>query len=660
MNFQLLQLIVWPKNAEFPPRPVDFKPGKLNVITGASRTGKSAIIPIIDYCLASGDCLIPIDTIRDYASWYGIVIQTDHEQVLLARRVPIGNQVSNDYYLMRSDIISIPLVITEKNETTDGIKNYLNTISGVPYFSLDGEEDKRGYNARLSFRDLMALVFQSQDIVANQNILFYKTHAHEHREKLRNWFPFILGAENIETLKARQRIQVIEKRLNQLRREFDKTKAISSAWKANMEGHLRVAKEYGLLQEENLENADPETLLNMARQILLVIPEHSLTEFKDVDTANKNIADLEAEERYLSAQIGIVKKRLSDVKRLSSGLTDYESSIRKRVDRLHISKWLTDVSTETSSCPACGSSEHPHGKAELSKIAAVFSNIEQQSKTLAEVPTSFSREEQRLNQELESLIENKKDFQRRFDLIMQTNNEARAEFQRRKNMYLFLGNMQASLKTFESLVDGGDLQTEITLLENEYRELLATINEHTVAARIEAATTRISQGMLNHLKTLDVESKYREVAPRFDTKDLNISVLSNDNHWHYLAQVGSASNWVSFHLALMCALQEYFLSQPISCVPSFVIFDQPSQVYFPKLKRNETLNEIDPQFLDEDVEAVKGMFKTIADSILAKNGKWQTIILDHADDTIYGDIEGIHEVEIWRDGNKLIPEVWYS
>jgi hypothetical protein len=660
MNFQLLQLIIWPKNAEFPPRPVNFQPGMLNVITGASRTGKSAIIPIIDYCLASGDCSIPIDTIRDFASWYGIVFQTDHEQVLLARSVPIGNQVSNDFYLLRSAIVSVPLIIPDKNETSDGIKNYLNTVSGVPYFNLDGEEDKKAYTARLSFRDLMALVFQSQDIVANQNILFYKTHAHEHREKLRNWFPFILGAENVDTLKARQRIQVIEKRLNQLRREFDKTKAVSSAWKANMEGHLRVAKEYGLLQEENLQNADPESLLNMARQILQVIPEHSLTEFKDIDTANKNIADLEAEERYLSAQIGLVKKRLSDVKRLSTGLTDYESSVRKRVDRLQISKWLEDVSTETSSCPACGSEDHPNGKAELRKIAAVFSTIEQQSKTLAEVPTSFSREEQRLNQELETLIDNKKDFQRRFDLIMQTNSEARAEFQRRKNMYLFLGNMQASLATFESLVDGGELQTEIALLEKEYSDLLATINEHTVRARIDAATARIAQGVLRHLKTLDVESKYREVAPRFDTKDLNVSVLSNDNHWHYLGQVGSASNWVSFHLALMCALQEYFLSQPLSCVPSFVIFDQPSQVYFPKLKRNQIPTENDLQFPDEDVEAVKGMFRTIADSIRTTNGRWQSIILDHADDTIYGDIEGVHEVEVWRDGNKLIPEVWYS
>ncbi|MCR4293549.1 MAG: hypothetical protein NUV76_11815 [Candidatus Kuenenia sp.] len=84
MQFQILKLIVWPKSKEFAPRIVPFEPGKVNVITGASRTGKSAIIPIIDYCLASSDCFIPIDTIRDYSSWYGIVFQTEIEQILIS------------------------------------------------------------------------------------------------------------------------------------------------------------------------------------------------------------------------------------------------------------------------------------------------------------------------------------------------------------------------------------------------------------------------------------------------------------------------------------------------------------------------------------------------------------------------------------------------
>ena len=49
MNMKIRKLIIWPKNSAFPPREVKFELNKVNVITGASRTGKSAIIPIIDY-----------------------------------------------------------------------------------------------------------------------------------------------------------------------------------------------------------------------------------------------------------------------------------------------------------------------------------------------------------------------------------------------------------------------------------------------------------------------------------------------------------------------------------------------------------------------------------------------------------------------------------
>ena len=74
MTFQIKKLILWPKKEGKSVRTVDFALNKVNVITGDSRTGKSAIVPIIDYCLASSDCLIPRDIIRDNVTWYGLLV----------------------------------------------------------------------------------------------------------------------------------------------------------------------------------------------------------------------------------------------------------------------------------------------------------------------------------------------------------------------------------------------------------------------------------------------------------------------------------------------------------------------------------------------------------------------------------------------------------
>ena len=60
MKFYIDSILLWPKKANLTYRRVKFEPDKINIITGASRTGKSAIIPIIDYCLGSGKCTIPV------------------------------------------------------------------------------------------------------------------------------------------------------------------------------------------------------------------------------------------------------------------------------------------------------------------------------------------------------------------------------------------------------------------------------------------------------------------------------------------------------------------------------------------------------------------------------------------------------------------------
>ena len=660
MHFQLLKLVIWPRDTQFAPRIVEFTPGVLNVITGTSRTGKSAIIPIIDYCLASSDCFIPIDTIRDHASWYGVVFQTESGEILLARGVPKGNKASIEFFILQASTVSIPPVINEPNEKIDGIKNILNTLSSVPYFSLEGNNNQKAYQARLGFRDLMALVFQTQGIVANQNILFYKTHKHAHRERLRNWFPFILGAENIVILQARQRLQEVEQQLKQLDRELEKAKTHSSSWMNNMLGHLRVASEYGLLDEEIGDTAVPGELLIAAKRLIEDIPDHTNTRADNVHTSTSELARLEIEEDRISTDIGLVKRRLNTLKRLKSGFLDYGNAVRRRVDRLHISQWLEDISKESQSCPACGSSDHPRSTLELMKISEAFKEYENESKRLEVIPTSFSREEGSLSSELDSLLKVQKAHQGRYDLLVARDSKAQEEFQRRKNMFLFLGHLKASVETFESLGDGGEFRADISRLEIEQERLKKIVDIAGVKKRVKAATLQISQSILNHLKTLDVEDKYRKTAPNFDVEDLNISVLSTDGNWHYLAEVGSASNWVAFHLALFCSLQEYFTGQKTSSVPSFVIFDQPSQVYFPKVKRESEEQDDDPKYEDEDVNAVTQMFKTVADSIIAKNGAWQGIILDHAERNIYGKIEGVYEVEELQGGDKLIPEEWYT
>ncbi len=136
MKFSINSVILWARKTEFGFRNVKFRPDKINIITGASRTGKSAIIPIIDYCLGSAKCTIPVDTIRNACAWFGVLIDLEDEQMLLCRREP-GNQASTgDMFISRSKIITIPETITANSNVTE-VKNILNELFSISFFELD-------------------------------------------------------------------------------------------------------------------------------------------------------------------------------------------------------------------------------------------------------------------------------------------------------------------------------------------------------------------------------------------------------------------------------------------------------------------------------------------------------------------------------------------
>ena len=93
------------------------------------------------------------------------------------------------------------------------------------------------------------------------------------------------------------------------------------------------------------------------------------------------------------------------------------------------------------------------------------------------------------------------------------------------------------------------------------------------------------------------------------------------------------------------------------------MFDQPSQVYFPKRivarpedQKDEEVEE--PQLQDEDVDAVRQAFEVMGRVALDAKGGLQLIVLDHASRDVWGDIDGVVGLPEWRNGVKLVPMAW--
>src|SRR5690606_34374150 len=128
-------------------------------------------------------------TIRKYCEWFGIVIATAQGDKLLARREPGAQRSTDDMYLLEAtQITDIPWRIA-KNTNADAVKRLLDELAGLSRLNFSGSDESIGFDGRPSFRDLAAFTFQPQNVVANPDVLFFKTNTYEHREKLRKIFP---------------------------------------------------------------------------------------------------------------------------------------------------------------------------------------------------------------------------------------------------------------------------------------------------------------------------------------------------------------------------------------------------------------------------------------------------------------------------------------
>lgn len=214
MHFQVLRIVLWPSKPGLSARVVPLEPGCVNVISGASRTGKSAIIPIIDYCLGADRCAIPVETIRNACSWFGVVVQTDEGQKLYARRGPGNQRSTGEMCTIEGAKVQIPETVEALQEqatktNADNIKNRLDELAGLSRLSFDIDGSGAGFKRRPSFRDLMAFTFQPQNIVANPDVLFFKADTFEHREKLKTIFPYVLGAVSPQVLAAQHECEAV-------------------------------------------------------------------------------------------------------------------------------------------------------------------------------------------------------------------------------------------------------------------------------------------------------------------------------------------------------------------------------------------------------------------------------------------------------------------
>lgn len=655
MNFRISKIILWPKDESLKIREIKFETDKINVITGDSERGKSALITIVDYCLASSKCQIPTGLIRNKTSWFGILISLGGSELLLARKEPGESQSSGDMFMLeRQSIDKIPNKITNKTHNYNQVKYRLDELAQLSNLGFEPDSDS-GFKTRPSFRDMVSFVFQPQYIIANPRTLFYRSDTYEHREKLKTIFPYVLGAIDNKILKAQEEIKELIKDSTILEKEIENNEKLSAKWDSQIKTYYLRAKEFGLLNQSPYPSDDwsSNQYMRHLRGIPQRISNNGLPQI-EIGTTNDittKINKLKNNEIDISQEIEKLRTKQVLVKNVYSSNFEYSQAVLDQYGRTTSVDWFLKKITNDV-CPFCKTVSNDASEY-VEKLSLVSESIKQKASSSNEIRKVLDKELLNLNKSLKAKEDSLNKARTELNGLLRIDAKFKTQNQSSSSILRFIGELESKLNDYDTLFKDKGLLDKLLFLKGKISELRKIIDRDKIRQKQKNAIFRIQKSIEHYSKIFKAE---RNNDPaELDIINLTLKFLG-DKREDFLWEIGSGSNYMAYHISTALALQELFLRNASHPVPNFLFFDQPSQAYFPELNEEEMIK-------GDDIERVKRIFKALNEAILRTKGNLQIIVLEHAGSNIWSEFDSVHKVFRWRDDEEdkaLIPDEWLN
>ncbi|OJU20906.1 MAG: hypothetical protein BGN89_03615 [Alphaproteobacteria bacterium 64-6] len=642
MSLQLRCVSVYSHEGER--RDVEFKLGALNIVTGASKTGKSALLDIVDYCWGRDECTIPEGEIRKSVSWFALHIDNNGERILLARENPGPAGRASDKIFFTRGVEEMPADASGfyKNVTSDGLKAQLSAVLGISENIHIPQEGSTRLPLEASSRHAILFCLQAQDEIANRRFLFHRQGEQFMPAAIRDGLPYFLGAVDERHVLTLKRYQDARARLRKMERELAESRALSDQSSSTVQSLLSEARRAGLLPSDAAA-ADTESAVGLLRQAAAPRPLNVTA----IDDPGNDLDRLENTRRELRDQLQDVREEIAEVQRIGREASEFESEVREQDARL-ASIGLLTASGVSDVCPFCES----HLEVPVPSVTEMRESLTGLEFQLALV----RRDAPRLQERLAALETRRADTedqlrnaQRQIAERIQENERLRIQQNDLAEQARVAGRIAYYLENVRTTAVGSSLQRAIETLLAEIAELEKALDDDELQQRLDTALNLVNLDLTKHARTLGLEHANNPL--RLDRKALTVVADTVDGPIT-LAQMGSGENWVGYHVAAHLGLHTLF-RQRNRPVPGFLMLDQPSQVHYPPERDNEgKLDDLN----DEDQAAVKRLFEVMWRYCSAPGADMQIIVADHVELLEQWFRDSISER--WRDGIALVPAAW--
>ncbi|MCP4370416.1 MAG: DUF3732 domain-containing protein [Deltaproteobacteria bacterium] len=642
MSFQIIKVILYSFIGES--RVLLLDPNTVNIITGASKTGKSAIIHIVNYCLGRKTSSIPEGVILQNVAWFAVHLLKGTEELFVARRNPgSGNASSEEIYIEKGRNIPLPQYsLLVQNTNREGLIALLTAFSGITEYAFKPKEGQTRNPGIANIGKALIYCFQEQSEIANQRILFHRQGETHLPQNIKDYMPFFLGLVGKEHIQQKEELRNLKQKLRILENREAEKKRLQGSFFERVHALIAEAISVGLLPSEQEMPQSWTSVKDILRSAINTKVEQDISASQYGQQLSRFFEiqmDLRNKYRIIGEEVSALLALKSGGRNFATEATEQKARL-KSIDLLPENK---DASYHT--CPLCSSTldnPTPDSNAIHSRIENISDQLNGVASDIPHIEEMIAKaeeEQSKINLELRDINS---------QILAIQNADQRIEEIRDSNAKraLVQGRLGLYLETIEDVEDVVSENKEKQVLKARMQNLEELLGIDVLYDRLNSVLSVISNEMTEMARNLELEHSNHPV--RLDVKKLTV-VADTDEGPIPLERMGSGENWVSLHLITHLVLHRWFVKKKLP-IPHFVFFDQPTQAYFPPDVADETVR-------NTDKDAVERMFRLITNS--NKDVGFQVIITEHADLQLPWYQEMVKEK--WWDGQtKLVPIEWIN
>jgi hypothetical protein len=617
MKFIIHEIKLWFKDENTKPKSYQFLPDKINVITGDSTTGKTSFWNIIDYCFLSGKVTVPTEII-DKVLWFGIRFTINDKEMSIIRKTPNNGSVSSDIFfhlgafpdkpVSNKEIAEAKAILDQEFGITDNLRFPFGKGAGKTTFNIS-------YRHFLLFNSLTQTIIDAPETYFDTT--FYGKD--EYDKALSHLFDLVIGVNDMENIKAIERLQEIENGLKLIQNQEKNNQNKIKNFESEIFSLIEKCKKYKFIEySETFENVD-DAILTIKEIIANTkkVAENSKL-FSEVNNLYKNKNEKQAQINAIGQY-----KREYDL---------YKKNLHKSADSLQPIDFLSQKLSD-----------------QLLDSYETRLFVESLESSLKNIKVNLSKkivEPLKVSGDVKELQGQIKEIEKQITQL----NEIKKNYQSEGEKFIVLGEIKYAYEQIlkKELIKPIDTIKLNSL--NEEKERLLKVPQEISQIKFSMKTL-LNQSIQRNFNQLSSLAKYNNSRVEFSSEKM-ILQLFPDGQIFALDNVGSASNYMFMHLCFYLGLHEHVINLKQENIPPFLFIDQPSKPYY------EGKNDDKAKLLDAFI-----LLNSFVNYIsVEKKEHFQIIMVEHASKEYWIDnnLSYFHTVDEFIEGKGMLPNEIYN